>query len=196
MEIQTEASDFAQKPIVDLMQILRMRKNLLLSGLAVILLATTVSCAPLKTTQTGVPMSEDDLKRKRNEDIEDSVFSNVFSSSNGATQGGGIGVNSFLWRATLDTISFMPLITADAFGGVILTDWRASLDAPNERFKMNIYILGRQLRADGVRVSVFRQVLDNNVWRDANVPAETMTKVEDAILSRARQLRNVSLSQE
>ena len=111
--------------------------------------------------------------------------------------GGGIGVNSYLWRATLDTISFMPVTTADAFGGVIITDWQASNDSPNERFKLNVYILGRQLRADGVRVSVFRQVLDGQqVWRDASVPAGTERKIEDAVLMRARQLRNQVLGQE
>lgn len=102
----------------------------------------------------------------------------------------GIGVNSFLWRASLDTVSFMPVASADPFGGVILTDWYSPPDTPNERFKINIYILDRTLRADGVRVSVFRQVRDGEGgWRDAPVSAETATKLEDTILTRARQLR-------
>ena len=73
-------------------------------------------------------------------------------------EGGGIGVNSFLWRASLDTIAFMPVNSADPFGGVIITDWHSPGGAERERFKMNVYILGRSLRADGVRVAVFRQV--------------------------------------
>ncbi len=110
--------------------------------------------------------------------------------------GGGIGVNSFLWRATLDTISFMPVNSADPFGGVIITDWHSQAGASNERFKMNIYILGRALRADGIRVAVFRQVADaTGNWRDATVPSETGTRIEDAILTRARQLRNETLQQ-
>jgi len=110
--------------------------------------------------------------------------------------GGGIGVNSFLWRASLDTISFMPVNSADPFGGVIITDWHSQNGAPNERFKMNIYILGRALRADGIRVAVFRQVASGNGnWRDATVPNKTGTKIEDAILTRARQLRNETLQQ-
>ncbi len=108
-------------------------------------------------------------------------------------QGGGLGVNSYLWRATLDTITFMPVNSADPFGGVIITDWHAAIDAPTERFKLNIYILGRALRADGVRVAVFRQVRDGGGWRDAPVDAKTGTRIEDAILTRARQLRNSSL---
>ncbi len=110
--------------------------------------------------------------------------------------GGGIGVNSFLWRASLDTISFMPVNSADPFGGVIITDWHSQDGAPNERFKMNIYILGRALRADGIRVAVFRQVATAaGTWRDAAVPDGTGTKIEDAILTRARQLRNETLQQ-
>ena len=106
------------------------------------------------------------------------------------------GVNVFLWRASLDTVSFMPVNSADVFGGVILTDWHSSAEAPNERFKLNVYILGRELRADGVRVTVFRQIFTRNgQWTDAAVPAETKTKIEDSILTRARQLRNAALLQ-
>ena len=109
----------------------------------------------------------------------------------------GIGVNSFLWRASIDTISFMPVNSADPFGGVIITDWHANAEAPNERFKLNVYILGRTLRADGIRVAVFRQVLNRaNQWQDAGVPEETKIKIEDAILTRARQLRSASILQE
>ncbi len=113
-----------------------------------------------------------------------------------APEGGGIGVNSFLWRASLDTISFMPVNSADPFGGVIITDWHSQAEAPGERFKLNVYILGRALRADGVRVAVFRQVQDSRGgWRDAPVPDPTGTQIEDAILTRARQLRNETMLQ-
>ena len=107
--------------------------------------------------------------------------------------GGGIGVNSYLWRASLDTIAFMPLASADPFGGVIITDWYTPAETPDERLKVNIVILGRQLRADGVRASVFRQRRDSSgVWADAAVASETATELEDAILTRARQLRIAS----
>ena len=111
--------------------------------------------------------------------------------------GNDVGVNSFLWRASLDTISFMPVNSADIFGGVIITDWHANAEAPNERFKLNVYILGRTLRADGIRVAVFRQVINRNgQWQDASVPEETKVKIEDAILTRARQMRNDALVQQ
>ena len=103
--------------------------------------------------------------------------------------GGGIGVNNLLWRASLDTVSFMPLVSADPFGGVIITDWYTPPSAPDERFKINIYILGRALRADGIRASVFRQQMQGGGWVDAPVAINTATDLENAILTRARQMR-------
>lgn len=101
-----------------------------------------------------------------------------------------IGVNSFLWRASLDTLSFMPLASVDPFGGVIITDWYTSPESPAERFKMNVYILDRRLRADGVKVAVFRQVRNaQSSWVDAAADPETAIKLENAILTRARQLK-------
>ena len=101
----------------------------------------------------------------------------------------GIGVNSFLWRASLDTVSFMPLASADPFGGTILTDWYSPPENPNERYKANVFILGRQLRSDGVRARVFKQELVKGTWKDAAVSDETARQLEDTILTRARQLR-------
>ncbi|HEX6959021.1 MAG TPA: DUF3576 domain-containing protein [Ferrovibrio sp.] len=103
--------------------------------------------------------------------------------------GGGIGVNSFLWRATLDTISFMPLASADPFGGVIITDWYTPQQTPDERLKLTVYILDRSLRADALRVSVFRQVRQNDAWVDQAAAPNTAINMEDAILQRARELR-------
>jgi len=110
--------------------------------------------------------------------------------------GGGIGVNGFLWRAALDTVSFLPVTSADPFGGVIITHWHSPAEANGERFKINVYILGRSLRADGVRVALFRQVRDRvGVWADANVADAANARIEDAILTRARQLRFAALQQ-
>ena len=122
---------------------------------------------------------------------------NLFGETNNSSQGGALGVNSFLWRASLDTIVFMPVSSADPFGGVIITDWHTPYDSPQERFKLNIYILGKSLRADGVRVATFRQIINNSgVWQDAPTPKSTNIKIENAILTRARQIRNSTLIQE
>ncbi len=131
-------------------------------------------------------------------DDGDTVFGpggmNLFGEDDGPAQpgtgGGGIGVNTFLWRATLDTISFMPLLSADPFGGVIITDWYAPPTTLSERFKVTVYILGRDLRADGVRAAVFKQSQDAaGGWTDDAVNQQTAIELEDAILTRARQLR-------
>ena len=110
-------------------------------------------------------------------------------------QGGGIGVNSFLWRASLDTVSFLPITAADPFGGTILTDWYTPIESEGERFKVNVFILGRQLRSDGVRVRVFKQKLVRGAWVDSDVADDTGRQLEDAILTRARQLRVAQLGQ-
>ncbi len=118
------------------------------------------------------------------------------SATEGEAAGVGVGVNSFLWRASLDTVSFMPLVSADPFGGVIITDWFSPPQSPEERFKVNVYILGRALRADGIRASVFRQQRDGVAgWVDAPVAANTATDMENAILTRARQMRVAQLGE-
>jgi hypothetical protein len=114
------------------------------------------------------------------------------SADEGGGGAAGIGVNSFLWRASLDTIQFMPLASADPFGGVIITDWYAPPESPAERFKVNVYILDRRLIADGVRAAVFKQRQDGPTWVDAPVDTRTGTELENAILTRARQLRIAS----
>lgn len=106
-----------------------------------------------------------------------------------AAAASGIGVNSFLWRATLDTLSFMPISQADPFGGVVLTDWYENPEAPGERFKVNVYILDRQLRADGLRVAVFKQIKNESGWQDAKVAQQVALDLETSILTRARDLR-------
>ena len=114
----------------------------------------------------------------------------------GQTPGGpAIGVNSYLWRGALDTVSFMPVTSADPFGGVILTDWYTPPEAPGERFKVNVYILGRELRADGIRVAVFRQTrAEGDTWIEAEVDPATPNALEETILTRARELRVSALA--
>ncbi len=122
-----------------------------------------------------------------------STFFGRDKEDNNSSGAGGIGVNSFLWRAALDTVSFMPVISADPFGGVILTDWYENTETPGERFKLNVYILDKQLRADGIRVAVFKQKLEKSGWRDVSIAAEVGISVENTILTRARSLRVAQL---
>ena len=178
-----------------------MRNSIRLALLALPLAGLAV--AACENTRTGdyYPRSSE---RKRQQDPGDRPGSKVFgeggfnvfgggaSSKTAAAEqasGGGIGVNSYLWRASLDTVSFMPLSSADPFGGVIITDWYAPPETPGERFKVTIYILDRQLRADGIRVSVFKQRNAGAGWENAPVGENVNREMEDKILTRARELR-------
>jgi len=108
-----------------------------------------------------------------------------------------IGVNKFLWRASLETLSFMPLSSADPFGGVIITDWSVNPKSPQERLKVTVYVLSRELRADGVRVAIFRQLrTEDGTWVNQPAADKTRVEIENAILTRARQLHVAQLSED
>lgn len=108
----------------------------------------------------------------------------------GAVSGQAIGVNAFLWRATLDTLAFMPLASADPYGGVVITEWYTNPEKPDERFKATVYILDTRLRADGLNVTVFKQIKGaDGQWADSSVAGQTDVDIENAILTKARQLR-------
>lgn len=104
-----------------------------------------------------------------------------------------IGVNAYLWRAALDSISFMPLVQADANSGVIISDWYANPAAPTERVKVTISILDKDLRADALRVAASRQVYSNGQWLDAELRAGTVQRLEEVILAKARDLRRAAI---
>jgi hypothetical protein len=104
-----------------------------------------------------------------------------------------IGVNSYLWRAAIDTVSFAPLLQADSNGGVIVTDWYTNPNSPNERVKLTVAIMDQDLRADALRVAASRQVNQSGAWVDAPVAAATVQKLEDIILTRARDLRRTAV---
>lgn len=166
--------------------------TLLVLGLLLPTLMTIAACSGIET-EADYPMDPDDRRRARHGKLtgEDglSIFGNNSKSDNG---GGGsqIGVNSYLWRASLDTLSFMPLSEVDPHGGVIITDWYEDPSAQGERFKVNVFILGTQLTATGVRVSAFKQEKDEaGEWRDASINAKVGRDLENSILTRARELR-------
>lgn len=110
-----------------------------------------------------------------------------------AAQVTSIGVNSYLWRASLETLSFMPLTQADSAGGVLITDWYSNPDNPNERVKISVSILDQDLRADALRVAATRQVLQGGSWVEAPVQAATVQRLEDVILTKARNLRRSAI---
>jgi hypothetical protein len=111
------------------------------------------------------------------------------SSQLGPEETGSLGVNAYLWRATLDTLSFLPLASADPYGGVVITDWYANPSKADERLKATVYILDTRLRADGISAAVFRETLVGGAWVPASVSPDTNIALENAILAKARQLR-------
>lgn len=150
------------------------------------------ACSTAEVDSKNYPKDNTDERRAERGKIFGDDGLNLFGGGKDKedSKGNGLGVNSFLWRATLDTLSFMPIAQADPFGGTIFTDWYEDPAAKGERFKVNVTILDDRLRSDGVRVAVFRQKLDEtNAWRDSEVAKKTATDLENAILTRARQLR-------
>ena len=106
------------------------------------------------------------------------------------TGGGGIGVNAYIWRASLDTLSFMPLLSADPFGGVIITDWYSNSQTSKEKFKIVAYILGTELRVDAIKISVFKKIkVGDGDWVDIKNSQILQNKIEDAILTKARKYK-------
>jgi hypothetical protein len=160
-------------------------------AVAVVLLAALAACSSSGVTASPEYSDKQREDRYKNGSLasESGGFS-LLGSGEKKAENTGIGVNGYLWRASLDTISFMPVASADPFGGLITTDWYSASDAPNERAKVNIFILDRELRADGVKVTVFRQTRDSGGdWEDAAVAPSTATQLEETILTRARQLK-------
>lgn len=113
----------------------------------------------------------------------------LFALGSKKTEDSNIGVNSYLWRASLDVLSPLPKVRADPFGGLIMTDWYSPHGDTHERFKMEIIIIGRQLRSDALRVSIFRQHFQNSEWVDVPVSNDVVDQVEETILKRARDIR-------
>lgn len=164
--------------------------TLALAGFSALLLLSGCSVEP--DEQQQYPTTEEDRRKARLGKLtgEEGLTIIGGEENKDGNAGNPLGVNSFLWRGTLDTLAFMPLISADPWGGTILTDWYEDPQAPGERFKVNALILDRNLRADSLKISVFRQKKDAaGNWRDAQVDTTLGRKLEDTVLTRARQLR-------
>lgn len=165
-------------------------KRILIPALLILALTACSGDDKSKLEPAGKPMSRADaMKASRGKITGEDGWQIFGGKDKESSSGGAIGVNSYLWRATLDTISFMPLTSADPFGGTIITDWYEDPKTPGERFKVNALILDKTLRADGVRIQVFKQRLTKGSWRDSDVDPKLARSLEDTILTRARELK-------
>lgn len=164
-----------------------------LRRLALVSLIAMVACSTDVQREATYPDAPRNLDDRPKESIFGDEGISIFNSKRKRNDGQGIAVNAYLWRATLDTISFMPIASADPFGGLIVTDWYSSPNTPDERFKLNVAILDRQLRADSVRVVVFRQQKISGGkatdWQSVAVDPKLNSELEELILTRARELR-------
>jgi hypothetical protein len=166
--------------------------------IAVSLLIALPSCSGVKPdADQSYPQDPDDVRKNERGKItgEDGLVMGGDSGKKDKDAGRNpLGVNSFLWRASLDTLSFLPIAAADPWGGTILTDWYEDTEAPGERYKVNVLILDRQLRADSLKISTFRQKKDaKGNWMDAPTDPKLGRKLEDTVLTRARQMRVAQL---
>lgn len=158
-------------------------RTLLKGAIFMVAALALASCSMFRGDDSGQSRADDNAGRSGG-----GIFGGGGGGGGGRTED-GIGVNSYLWRASLDTLNFMPLQSADPFGGVIITDWYSAPTTPNERFKATVYILDTRLRADALNVSIFRQTNGSGQWADASVDPDTEIQIENAILQRARELR-------
>ncbi len=138
----------------------------------------------------GCQWIQDDINRTLGRAPEDQAR----QIDQAASQVTTIGVNAYLWRASLETLSFAPLATSDSNGGVIVTEWYSNPQNPAERAKVTVAILDRDLRADALRVTASRQTLQNGQWIEAPVTAATVQRLEEIILTRARDLRRAAIA--
>lgn len=168
-----------------------MNRKIILFTLISLLL---ISCKGV-SSEADYPISDPEMRRKEKYGKlsgEDGIvlFGGKSEDSASSSAGNsGIGINSYLWRASLDTISFMPISSADPFGGVIITDWYEAPNSKGERFKLNVFITDRELAANAVKVKVFRQVLNGGRWQDSTASEKVANELENKILTRARELR-------
>lgn len=147
-------------------------------------------CDILKHGEQDRPMTNEDARQASRGKLTGEDGWNLLGGSDDKEGGARLGVNSFLWRATLDTLAFMPLTAADPFGGTVLTDWYEDPSTPGERFKVNALIMNSTLRADAIKLTLFKQVYDQTAgWRDIKVSPDLAHKLENTILTRARELR-------
>jgi hypothetical protein len=152
-----------------------------------------VSCGTDLSPKPGqeAPMGRDDAKKYNFGKLlgDDFLLFGAPKRHTNAVDGPSARVNRFLWQATLEVVSFMPLASADATGGVIVTDWYSAPQTPNERIKVTVYITDSQLRADALRVNMFKQVRKGNDWVNVTPDSATSIDIENIILSQARRLK-------
>jgi hypothetical protein len=156
--------------------------------LGILALLGACTSAPERKREIKKPEIPQNKRERRDERIGSLFGEPLFSTAPKKNE--SVGINSYLWKATLDALAFLPKHSTDPFGGTVITEWYSPIETPKERLKIEVVILGRELKSDAIKVSLFRQKKDTkNEWVDQGVDPKTVTHLEDAILTRARELR-------
>ncbi|MEM9146237.1 MAG: DUF3576 domain-containing protein [Pseudomonadota bacterium] len=184
------------------------RAALRLGALAIALVALT-ACSGNYAADDDFQTPSPNVGQNAAGDVDDTLFGeggialgrvldgSILDGDEGSGPGGSLPVNRYLWQASLDTLSFLPLASTDPFTGVIATEWATTPENPDQRFKVTAYVLNHELRASALRVAVFREDrVDQGVWVPRAVSPDTARRLEDAILTRARQVRIASVEDE
>ena len=100
-----------------------------------------------------------------------------------------VNVNGYLWRATLNILSFVPLISTDALSGTIITDWYVNKNIQNQRLKITVNINTNELKSESIKIKVEIQNFKNNIWSQPLTSNSLATQIEDSILNEARNLK-------
>lgn len=161
------------------------KKNLLITMIVLI-----SGCSQNHNLDYSYPKSKEQLEDERVGKLSGDGINIVGGKLKRSPGSNGIGVNSYLWRATLDVVYKLPLITVDPFGGTILTDWQQVPGIPNERYKLNIAIISSELRSDGLRVHAFTEQKQGSKWVKIKTNPSFSQAIEEKILYKAREIRS------
>ena len=163
-------------------------------------LASCTSSTPAPTTNAEAEQSPDNRARYGSiiggEDSSGINISKLLDPS-GSGGAGSLPINAILWRASLDTVSVLPLDSVDTFGGAIITEWYAHPEDPTKRIKLAIFVVDQELRSDAIKVQVYLQERPQGLfeWQDVGRDAELASRVEDLILTRAREIRAAAIAE-
>jgi hypothetical protein len=160
--------------------------------ISLLLLASALTSCGSVPIEPDYPKSQDQIMEERVGKLTGEGIV-LFGGKNSSKATEGINVNSYLWRAALDSVYFMPLISADPFGGTIVTDWYNQHPDSNERYKLNIIIVGAELRPDAIKVAAFKQIKNRGgAWQDTTISSELASDIEDRIILKAREFKFAS----
>jgi len=149
------------------------------------------ACSGSAPTNTNKDMGNGSfLTGKAEQGVSFSDFGKLMGSNTG-----GLPINALLWRASLDIVSTIPIDDVDTYGGTIITEWYSLADSPNERIKMTFFVLDLELRSDAIRVQVYVQRQENGVWVDSGTDSALGRKLEELVLTRAREIRAAGVNE-